>query len=655
MNNKITLPRAELSIEEILPLNRGGTNADNFIEAAENLGLLTERNKSTTNGLLELDVNGIINPKYLPGSAPSSVMISGPTFLQAGEVGTYTITNYNDYGSYIPSTLDGNYSRVGDTITYTAPLTLGLSGFLINDVLFSINIIQPIPVKPTIVSPTAGSTNIAIVIDATTSAFAVPNGSDTHEASDWQIATDLAFTAIVDSSMADTVNKTSYTNTVDLAYTTVYYMRVRHKGVSYGYSEWSNVVSFTTRAVSTPTAESAKVISTSPGSLDSFANHSVAMNYGGIRIVAGCPFSDPDGVSNSGAAFVFLRVGKTWTLEAKITSSVKSSSSWYGKIVSITNDSTRIAISAHQDDPAGVLNAGAVYIYKRNGTTWTEEAIITASDKVTNDQFGSHLAITGDGTRVIIGSSSADVGGVTNCGAVYVFTRSGTTWTEEAKLTASDKADNTLLGSKIAVDNNGTRFIASSETADAGGIVDSGAVYVFLRTGTTWAQEAILSASDKSANKKFGNSLAINSGGTRVAVGCILSDVSGVTNTGAVYIFIRSGTVWSQEQIIGAPDTLADGDRFGYSVSFTYDAGKIFIGASNKTGNGVANSGIVYIFNRSGVNWTFLNSLTHNDGVSGDNFGSSLSASGDGYWVFVGAGTKLTSGFSSAGAGYIFN
>ncbi|EPY00121.1 FG-GAP repeat protein, partial [Magnetospirillum fulvum] len=89
-------------------------------------------------------------------------------------------------------------------------------------------------------------------------------------------------------------------------------------------------------------------------------------------------------------------------------------------------------------DPGGTTDAGALYVFTRSGGTWTQASKLTASDKAAGDNFGSSVSLSSDGNTAVVGASGADPGGISNAGAAYVFTRSGGTWTQQAKLTASD-------------------------------------------------------------------------------------------------------------------------------------------------------------------------------------------------------------------------
>ena len=180
-------------------------------------------------------------------------------------------------------------------------------------------------------------------------------------------------------------------------------------------------------------------------------------------------------VVNDSEATYPVTIDPTWTQEAKLTASDKKSFDGFGISVSLSGD--RALVGAYTSFPGGTSNAAAAYVFTRasNGT-WTEEAKLVASDKAAYDGFGTSVSISGD--RALVGASNSDPGGTSNAGAAYVFTRaSNGTWTEEAKLVASDKKSGDYFG--ISVSLSGDRALVGAYTSDPGGTSEAGAAYVF--------------------------------------------------------------------------------------------------------------------------------------------------------------------------------
>jgi len=352
--------------------------------------------------------------------------------------------------------------------------------------------------------------------------------------------------------------------------------------------------------------------------------------------------------ASSGAVYVFSRSGTTWVQEAYIKASNTEASDFF-RSLSISSDGSRLAVGASgEDSNATGINgdqtnnlasgSGAVYIFSRSGTTWIQEAYIKASNTEAGDVFGSP-SISSDGSRLAVGALSEDSnatginGDETNntasfSGAVYVFSRSGTTWVQEAYI----KASNTETGdrfSRVSISSDGSRLAvgASFEGSNATGIngdqtnnlaAQSGAVYVFSRSGTTWVQEAYIKASNTDLGDRFGNSVSISSDGTKLVVDALPEDSvfrginanqndNTASNSGAVYVFGFSGGLWSQSTYIKSSNS-ETGDFFSNSVSLSGNGLFLSAGAnledSNTTGiggdqndNTASNSGAVYVIN----------------------------------------------------------
>jgi FG-GAP repeat len=394
---------------------------------------------------------------------------------------------------------------------------------------------------------------------------------------------------------------------------------------------------------------------TDPGASadDAFAN-SVAVC--GSTVVVGAP-----GVSSgTGAAYVYTRLGSQWSQQAELTAADGAPDDFFGYSVAISG-STAVA------GAVGYAFAGAAYSFTRSGTTWIQEAELTAADSQTGDYFAWAVAVSGatvlagapqadssDGTAYVFalppapakltaaGTATADhfgysvaVSGATavvgaygvhaGTGAVYVFTRSGGIWSEQAELTAADGAAGDSFGGSVAI--SGSTVVVGAPGRGSG----AGAAYVFTRSGTTWSQQAELTAA---AGEALGSSVAV-SGGTAVV------GADGTSGTGAAYVFTRSGTTWSQRAELADPGATA-GDDFGYSVALSGPAA--VVGAPG-SGSG---TGAAYVFTRSGTTWPQQAGLTAPDGAAGDYFGWSVAISGTTAVVGADGNDSFT------GAAYVF-
>jgi hypothetical protein len=322
-----------------------------------------------------------------------------------------------------------------------------------------------------------------------------------------------------------------------------------------------------------------------------------------------------------GSAYVFSRDGTSWAQIDKLIASDGETNDYFGCSVSISGDYA--IVGAFNDDS----NMGSAYVFKRSGSSWIQEAKLTASDGESGDWFGCAVSINGD--YAIVGANGDENQGSTYSGSAYVFKRDGTSWMQEAKLTASPSVTGNYFGSSVCIDGDYTLVGVPGDNSN------TGSAYVFKRDGTSWMQEAKLTASDGATEDRFGSSVSIS--GVYAIVGAWFDD----SQTGSAYVFKRDGTSWMQDDKLTASDG-ATGDCFGYSVSI--DGDYCIVGASFDD----SQIGSAYVFKRSGSSWIQEAKLTASDGESGDNFGNSVSIVGD--YCIVGAYRDD----SAKGSAYVF-
>jgi hypothetical protein len=355
-------------------------------------------------------------------------------------------------------------------------------------------------------------------------------------------------------------------------------------------------------------------------------------------------------------------------------------------------------------------NSGAVYVFVRDASAWSQQAYIKPSNPGNSDQFGNFVDLSGDGNVLAVGSpgESSSTTGVDSTpnddalgtGAVYVFARSDNTWDEQAYIKASNSDDLDFFGASLALSSNGRTLAvgARGEDSSLGGInsfptnnaSNSGAVYVFsyrfvLSEGAlAWREQAYIKASNTGASDRFGQTLALSLDGSTLAVGAPEEDSSSNTvnstpnndasNTGAAYVFTRNSTfTWSQEAYIKAANS-GDDDQFGSSLALSNDGNTLAIGASQEDSaiSGVNNlpndngnsTGAVYVFTRDSSTWNQQAFVKASNYGNLDNFGIAVALAGDGNTLAVGATGESSSstGLNStpdddaanAGAVYIF-
>ncbi|MCH8153406.1 MAG: FG-GAP repeat protein, partial [Planctomycetes bacterium] len=319
----------------------------------------------------------------------------------------------------------------------------------------------------------------------------------------------------------------------------------------------------------------------------------------------------------------------------------------FGRSVSISGDVA--VVGAWQHDLNG-SNSGSAYIFRFNGLSWVQEAKLLASDGAAGHRLGNSVSISGD--VVVVGAFGGE-GIVAVSGSAYVFQKPPGGWvdmTETAKLTASDGAFQDFFGNSVSI---------SGEVVVVGAVKDddngdrSGSAYVFVKPPGGWVdmtQTAKLTASDGALFDEFGISVSIS--GDVAVVGAYRDDDNG-QDSGSAYVFVQPPGGWvdmSQTAKLTASDGAFD-DRFGISVSISGDV--IVVGA--QFGDGiVVDSGSAYVFQKpvgGWVNMTQTAKLTASDGAINDEFGRSVSISGD--VAVVGAQSDNDNG-SFSGSAYVF-
>ena len=324
--------------------------------------------------------------------------------------------------------------------------------------------------------------------------------------------------------------------------------------------------------------------------------------------------------------------------EQQLTASPPAANQNFGWSVAVAGDTA--VVGAWGDQSAESAPPGAAYVFTRSGATWTQQQVLTASDAAAADRFGSSVALSGD--TLLIGACNFAMPGP---GAAYVFTRSGATWTQQQKLTASDGTTNSVFGYGVALDGDtaviGAQWQPYDATTDT---VGPGVVYVFTRSGTTWSERQKLTDSDAVAMDRFGYSLAlegdtllVSEPGRRVGA----NDVQGV-----VFVYARSGGTWSRQQMLVQSDGGADNLFGGQSIALQGDTALLGAGGHNER------RGAAYVFTRGASGWSQTQELTAGDGAPEDVFGDTCALDGD--RALFGAWLRLVGENVDQGAAYVF-
>jgi len=335
------------------------------------------------------------------------------------------------------------------------------------------------------------------------------------------------------------------------------------------------------------------------GALGDKFGYSVAVGEDTIVIGA---YNDDGPFADTGSAYVFVRSGTTWTQQQKLTAGDGTASDEFGNAVGI--DGEVIAVGAHFADLPGNAAAGAVYLFQRSGTAWTptqklipipgpfpvpagfvQKPFVNYSP-ILGDHFGESIAMNGD--KMAVGASTSDLP-ATSAGAVYVFAGGGT-YALQQKLVIPDGTNGDIFGCSVALD--GTTLVGGArEDTPTIGKPAFGAAYVFEFAGAKWTQQAKLTASDGASVDRFGWSVAVAE--DVIAVGAREDDTAVGPDAGSAYVFVRSGTAWTQQQKLAPTDTF-NGDRFGASMAFSDKY--LIVGAAEKNLTGPNGQGAAYTF-----------------------------------------------------------
>lgn len=326
--------------------------------------------------------------------------------------------------------------------------------------------------------------------------------------------------------------------------------------------------------------------------------------------------------------------GLIWTEQQELQASDKMSKGHFGVSVALSLDGNSALIGANQNSDGSLVDKGDAYVFVRSGSRWAQQQELHASDPATYDYFGQAIAISADGNTAIVGSNKSD-SPFSNNGAAYMFVRSGTNWTQQQKLQPNDKATRDFFGQSVALSSDGNTALVGSYDKSDSPLDRNGAAYVFIRSGTSWTQQQKLRPSDPASEDNFGISVALSSDGKTAIIGANHKSDNPLMANGAAYVFVLSGTSWTQQQKL-QPDDKASVDYFGGAVSLSSDGHTALIGAASKS-DGTYATGAAYMFVLSGTSWTQQQKLQPDDKATMDYFGSSVTLSGDGNTALVGA------------------
>jgi len=331
-----------------------------------------------------------------------------------------------------------------------------------------------------------------------------------------------------------------------------------------------------------------------------------------------------------GAVYVFINDAGTWVLQQKLPTPSMPESDVFGFSVALSADGSTALVGAQGDfGPPETEVPGAAYIFTRSEGVWSQQAMLTASDRQVGDHFGVSVALSDSGDTALIGAYVDDVGANTNQGSAYVYQRSGSVWTEQAHLISSDGATEDYFGRAVALSSDGNTALIGADFKTINGNTRQGAAYIFTRAGAAWSQQTRLTDINGGGYSWFGTSVALSADGRTALVGA--------DGTGAI-VFTSSGDTWTQQTLLTIPDV---------PLSFGDD---IAISADGRTA--LLEDG--YTFRRCGNTWLEGMHLQTDEDPYPYGFGLAVSLSDDGTIALIGAPYATVGNNQKQGAAYFF-
>jgi trimeric autotransporter adhesin len=382
------------------------------------------------------------------------------------------------------------------------------------------------------------------------------------------------------------------------------------------------------------------------------------------------PIANGDGSTDAGAQlhFSYLKQFNTETFDR------------FGYAIALSADGTTLAVGAPGEDgnvagvntsdgsTNGVSQSGAVYVFVRNGNAWVQQAYIKPQTLDLDDVFGGGVALSGDGNTLAVGVPNEDSNATTidgddannnapDSGAVFIYTRSGTTWSRQAYIKCSTCEAGDAFGWSVALSGSGdtlaagaigedsdTKLINSTPNNNASG---SGAVFIFTRAGFTWSQQTYIKSWDVEVNDQFGSSVDLSSDGKTLAVGAPQEDggtpgiqqgpyviSSATSEAGAANIYVYD-TAWTLQAYIKPSFVGFGGDFFALNLALSNDGNTLVCGAPGEDSL-KSNAGAAWVFRRAGTTWSEEARLKASNADVDDQFGATVAIDGTGSNIMVG-------------------
>lgn len=328
-----------------------------------------------------------------------------------------------------------------------------------------------------------------------------------------------------------------------------------------------------TRTGSTWTSQSGRLLGTG-GTSAALQGVAVALSADGNTLVSGGSYSN----LNVGGTWIFVRNGNSWTQQgSRLIATPLYTYGHQGCAVALSADGNTMASGANTGPGGGGGVVGATVIYTRNSNTWSQQGnVLIGTGNVGASLQGSSIALSADGNLVVVGGQGDNA----NVGAVWSFVRTGNTWAQLGdKLTVSDNIGTALFGQSVSLSADGTTLAVGGPGDNA----NAGAVWMFTSSGNSWTQQSKIIATGNSGKAFIGSSVSLSADGNDLAVGGPYNTTTG--NVGATWLFTRNVNTWTQQTIVTGNDVVGNAWQ-GYSVALSKNGSTLVSGGwqDNNTG-----------------------------------------------------------------------
>lgn len=627
-------PNGRRNFRNTFVIEQGGTGADTLQGAADNLGAISSLKAGLPNGPVPLNEKACISADFLGETNTIKTTIYGKEVMQPGETAVFVITNFDSFRTYDIIPLSGYYKRIEELVYYTAGQSPGMGGFKINsdtvEVLIYDSASTNVPNPANISYPANGSTTFKRTEKIVCEDFAMQTGVGSLKQVDWQLSRDANFTQIVEEVSLKSGTMTQWTpSTMEEGID--YFARARYVDKAKGAGVWGQSVAFTPVNDNLPNRQLYKTIPVDAIS-GSFFGMDVKITEDNTRMFVSAPQQN----TRKGAVYVYKRNGINWDFEVKLAPSDLVSKDFFGTSVDVNIDGTKLIVGA----PGDSTTFGSVYYFTQAGGVWTKVQKIVSPDQLVNERFGWSVALSSNGNNIVIGAKYSDKTKAKG-GAAYIFKLSGGNYLHHFSILPASTENYGGVGTSVAISKDGKVVAVSAPNQ----VNRSGVVYLYRFT-TEWLLETTL-ADIAPANAQAGYKIALNYSGNLLAIGAPFENTGG-TDAGALY-FYQYTSLWALgSRVVPAVQRMYD--FFGYTVALSKD-GEMF---ATSYASGGEREGVVVLGSVTNGVATILEEVKANDSYVGNYFGQSVAFSGNAENMLVGAPFLENSIGSIVGGTYIF-